>query len=476
VTSTPKPNRKDESRYARPHCPHPYRKIEVVNTLKDTPDIHIGFFYYASLFWSMVNHCIKREAEQAGVKFSSIPGYTSADRIPGVRRLLLQGVNALLMDPFASDISGLRMAVDEVRARGIPLMFLNVQVDDYQEICTVRSDHRKGQILVTECLFEQLGGRGKVAYLQGFGQVGEFRLEGFRSVLDQYPGIELVFEGQGVWQQEQGRELIRQALTEHTDLQGVVAANDAMALGAIEAITEAGCPGKVLVGGFDGIPEALIAIHRGQMTVTAHQSTHNMASEAMKMILKAVNGEALPSLVVTEVDLITIENVVEGMMEGLNILPGMLRSLAESNQTQQRLQQEIIEAQKQAIQELSTPIIPVFKGVIVMPLIGSIDTLRARDITRSLLTGIREHRARAVILDITGVPIVDSGVAAYLNKTIQAARLKGARTIVTGVSEAVAETIVDLGIDWSGIETLSDLRTGLRAVLQIRPGWGQSAS
>jgi PAS domain S-box-containing protein len=133
-----------------------------------------------------------------------------------------------------------------------------------------------------------------------------------------------------------------------------------------------------------------------------------------------------------------------------------------------RLQQEVIEAQQRAIQELSTPIIPVLEGVIVMPLIGSIDTLRARDVTRSLLAGIREHHAKVVILDITGVPIVDSGVAAYLNKTVQAARLKGARTIVTGISEAVAETIVDLGIDWSGIETLRDLRTGLRAALQSR--------
>ena len=100
-----------------------------------------------------------------------------------------------------------------------------------------------------------------------------------------------------------------------------------------------------------------------------------------------------------------------------------------------------------------------------MPLIGSIDTMRARDITRGLLAGIRHHRARVVILDITGVPIVDSGVANHLNKTIRAARLKGAQTIITGISDAVAETIVDLGIDWSDIETLSDLQTGLRAAL-----------
>jgi anti-anti-sigma regulatory factor len=133
-----------------------------------------------------------------------------------------------------------------------------------------------------------------------------------------------------------------------------------------------------------------------------------------------------------------------------------------------RLQQEMIEAQQRAIQELSAPIIPVLEGVIIMPLIGSIDASRARDITRSLLVGIRQHSAKVVILDITGVPIVDSGVAAGLNKTVQAARLKGARTIITGVSEAVAETIVDLGIDWSGIETLGDLRTGLRVALSDR--------
>jgi rsbT co-antagonist protein RsbR len=66
------------------------------------------------------------------------------------------------------------------------------------------------------------------------------------------------------------------------------------------------------------------------------------------------------------------------------------------------------------------------------------------------------------------VPVVDSEVAAYLNRTVQAARLKGARTVVTGVSDAVAETIVDPGIDWSGIDTLGDLRTGLRAALGAR--------
>jgi anti-anti-sigma regulatory factor len=144
------------------------------------------------------------------------------------------------------------------------------------------------------------------------------------------------------------------------------------------------------------------------------------------------------------------------------------REVAERQRAQEesvRLQQEIIETQKQALQELSTPIIPIVDRIIVMPLIGSIDSIRARDITRKLLTGIHEHRAHVVIIDITGVPLIDSGVAAYLNKTIQAARLKGAHTIITGISDGVAETIVDLGIDWGDVNTLPNLQTGLVVAL-----------
>ncbi len=134
-------------------------------------------------------------------------------------------------------------------------------------------------------------------------------------------------------------------------------------------------------------------------------------------------------------------------------------------QEREHMQQEIIEAQRQALQELSTPVIPVMDRILVMPLVGSIDTMRARDIMRALLESISDHRAKVVILDVTGVPIMDTGIVNHINKTIQAARLKGAQTIVTGISDAVAEAIVDLGIDWGAVETLSDLRTGLVVAL-----------
>ena len=152
------------------------------------------------------------------------------------------------------------------------------------------------------------------------------------------------------------------------------------------------------------------------------------------------------------------------------------REIAEREQAQAesaRLQQEVIAAQQAMIQELSTPVIPALPGILIMPLIGSIDSLRARDLTRALLAGITRHKAKVVILDVTGVSLIDSGVANHLNKTIQAARLKGVRTIVTGISETVAETIVDLGLDWSAIETTADLQTGLHAVLASQKSRGK---
>ncbi len=147
---------------------------------------------------------------------------------------------------------------------------------------------------------------------------------------------------------------------------------------------------------------------------------------------------------------------------------GIGRDITALKRAQEDLQDKlnIIEQQRELMMELSTPIIPIVEGVLVMPLVGSIDTGRAQDILRTLLAGITQYRARVVLLDITGVPIVDTGVAAHLNKTIQAAKLKGSRTILSGISDAVAETIVDLGINWDDVDTVSNLQTGLMFALR----------
>jgi rsbT co-antagonist protein RsbR len=99
--------------------------------------------------------------------------------------------------------------------------------------------------------------------------------------------------------------------------------------------------------------------------------------------------------------------------------------------------------------------------LLILPIIGMVDTQRARQITESLLRAIRSHRAKVVVLDITGVPIVDSKVANHLMQTIMAGRLMGATAIVTGLSADVAQALVTLGVSLGDVITAGDLQGGL---------------
>ena len=120
-----------------------------------------------------------------------------------------------------------------------------------------------------------------------------------------------------------------------------------------------------------------------------------------------------------------------------------------------------IQQQQQAIQELSTPVLQVRERLLLLPIIGVLDTYRARLLTENLLRAIRSHRARVVVMDITGVAAVDSKVANHLLQTVEAARLMGARVVVTGLSPEVATTLVTLGVDLSRLDTVADLQGGL---------------
>jgi rsbT co-antagonist protein RsbR len=123
--------------------------------------------------------------------------------------------------------------------------------------------------------------------------------------------------------------------------------------------------------------------------------------------------------------------------------------------------EQTIRQQQEAIRELSTPTLQVRDQLLVLPIIGMLDTQRAKQLTDSLLHAIRAHRARVIVMDITGVATVDSKVANHLIQTVEAASLMGALVIVTGVSADVAQSLVTLGIDLDRITTLGDLQGGL---------------
>jgi rsbT co-antagonist protein RsbR len=117
--------------------------------------------------------------------------------------------------------------------------------------------------------------------------------------------------------------------------------------------------------------------------------------------------------------------------------------------------------QQDAIRRLSTPVLQVREGLLILPIVGVVEGERARQLTQQLLHSIRATRARVVVLDITGVPAVDSNVANHLVRTIDAARLMGATSIVTGLSSEVAETLVGLGLSLDKLNTVGDLQGGI---------------
>jgi len=123
--------------------------------------------------------------------------------------------------------------------------------------------------------------------------------------------------------------------------------------------------------------------------------------------------------------------------------------------------ERVIRQQQEAIRELSTPVLPVRERLLILPIIGAIDPLRARQLTEQLLLGIRANRAKLVVMDITGVPAIDVQVANHLVLTVEAARLLGATVIVTGLSPDIAQTLARIGVDLGKMNTVGDLQGGI---------------
>jgi rsbT co-antagonist protein RsbR len=129
-------------------------------------------------------------------------------------------------------------------------------------------------------------------------------------------------------------------------------------------------------------------------------------------------------------------------------------------------QEEIIEQQQATLAELSTPLLTISDTTVVMPLVGAVDSLRVAQMMDTLLNGVSASRASTVILDITGVSIVDTQVANAFIRASQAVSLLGAQVVLTGIRPEVAQTLVGLGVDLRGIITRSTLRDGITYALQ----------
>ena len=123
--------------------------------------------------------------------------------------------------------------------------------------------------------------------------------------------------------------------------------------------------------------------------------------------------------------------------------------------------ERVIREQQEAIRELSTPVLQVRDRLLILPIIGVLDSQRARQLMEQLLAAIQTNRAKVVVIDITGVATIDIDVANHLVQTVEATRLMGASAIITGLSSKIAQTLVDLGVDLGMMKTVGDLQGGL---------------
>jgi rsbT co-antagonist protein RsbR len=220
-------------------------------------------------------------------------------------------------------------------------------------------------------------------------------------------------------------------------------------------------------------------------TLTHPAAIANGSAERFK---RALNGELVEPWVISHLArqpgrperAITVEVLQTPVRDARGAMTHVLRSYRDISQTveherriasqEQALEEAGQQAQllQQTIMQLATPLIPIYDGVLIMPLVGSVDSQRAAQVLEALLDGLQRHRADQVLLDITGLPIVDTAVAATLLQATQAARLLGADVVLVGVSPEVAQTIVQLGIDFGGIAFMSNLQEGLRHALARR--------
>jgi rsbT co-antagonist protein RsbR len=153
--------------------------------------------------------------------------------------------------------------------------------------------------------------------------------------------------------------------------------------------------------------------------------------------------------------------VAEGMSRMIDI------AMSHLGEAYLATKEQIITQQQAAIRELSVPVLQIRDQMLILPLVGILDSARARQVIESLLAAIRDHRAKGIVIDVTGVPIVDTQVANHLLQASKAAQLMGATVVITGISPEMAQSLVGLGTELSDTQTMVDLQEGVEQIERV---------
>ena len=232
-----------------------------------------------------------------------------------IENLIQAKVAALCVTPSGS--REIVPAIEKANRAAIPVVIVDTRVDPKAmsesegKIATfIGSDNYEGGKLAGEFLAKRLGGKGKVAVLEGIPghETGDSRLKGFRDAIRAMPGIEIVASQTANWERDQGFNVFQNILQSHPDVQAVFACSDLMALGAVEAIAAAKKTGQIAVVGFDALTEAREAVMRGTMDATVAQFPAEMGALAVENAYRVIKGEQVKEEFVVPIKLITKEN------------------------------------------------------------------------------------------------------------------------------------------------------------------------
>jgi rsbT co-antagonist protein RsbR len=202
-----------------------------------------------------------------------------------------------------------------------------------------------------------------------------------------------------------------------------------------------------------GSVEALRAYARALSERIIHRGVETHEVLGIVLLLRDVLGRALLVRYQGDSDVLNrVQDAYEPAANRIAVTVGV--SFVEERE-------RVIREQQAAIRELSTPVLQVRGRLLILPIIGVLDSQRARQLTEQLLGAIQTNRAKVVVIDITGVASIDETVANHLVQTVEASRLMGASAILTGLSSEIAQTLVDLGVDLGSMRTVGDLQGGL---------------
>ncbi|WP_438035672.1 response regulator [Sorangium sp. So ce204] len=217
----------------------------------------------------------------------------------------------------------------------------------------------------------------------------------------------------------------------------------------------------------DAAPEPLLAAQLETLGLLASQAAVAVKNALLYGHLADMTSELRRSNERLETE---VARQTEELRQTNERLQRELVERARAEEERAALQAEVIDAQSARLAELSTPLIPITDHIMVMPLIGTIDSARAEQALEAALNGVQANRAKVVIIDVTGVTVLDSAVASTLMSTATALRLLGSKTVITGIRAELAQTLIDLGVDLGAVVTKGTLQSGIGYALRQAGG------